>query len=51
MAPASVGPVKAMILSTRSDEIQRLILDLMDHGREDIRDRLEDFAQAHDIPL
>ncbi len=51
MAPASIGPVKAMILATRADEIQRYILDLMDHGREDIRARLEDFARAHDIPL
>jgi phosphotransferase system enzyme I (PtsP) len=51
MAPASIGPVKAMILATRADEIQRLVLDLMDHGREDIRARLADFARAHDIPL
>lgn len=51
MAPASIGPVKAMILATRADEIQRYVLDLMDHGREDIRARLKDFARAHDIPL
>jgi signal transduction protein with GAF and PtsI domain len=51
MAPASIGPVKAMILATRADEIQRLVLDLMDHGRQDIRPRLVDFARAHDIPL
>lgn len=51
MAPASIGPVKAMILSTRAEEIQRYILDLVNHGREDIRARLLDFARAHDIPL
>ncbi len=51
MAPASVGPVKAMILSLSAAEIQRYVLDLLDHGREDIRDRLKDFARAHDIPL
>jgi phosphotransferase system enzyme I (PtsP) len=51
MAPASIGPVKAMILKTSAAEIQRYILDLIDHGREDIRQRLADFARAHDIEL
>jgi len=51
MAPASVGPVKAMILSVGASEIQRYVLDLVEHGREDIRERLTDFARAHDIPL
>ncbi len=51
MAPASIGPVKAMILATNAEEIQRYVLDLMEHGREDIRERLIDFARAHDIPL
>ena len=51
MAPASIGPVKAMVLATTASEIQRYILDLMDHGREDIRQRLTDFARAHDIPI
>ena len=51
MAPASIGPVKAMILSVSAAEIQRYVLDLVEHGREDIRQRLTDFARAHDIPL
>jgi phosphotransferase system enzyme I (PtsP) len=51
MAPASVGPVKAMILATSATDIQRYVLDLVEHGREDIRQRLTDFARAHDIPL
>jgi phosphotransferase system enzyme I (PtsP) len=51
MAPASVGPVKAMILSVSAAEIQRYVLDLIEHNREDIRARLTDFANAHDIPL
>jgi phosphotransferase system enzyme I (PtsP) len=51
MGPASIGPVKAMILKTSAAEIQRYILDLIDHGREDIRQRLADFARAHDIEL
>lgn len=51
MAPASVGPVKAMILSVSAAEIQRYVLDLMDQDRDDIRQRLIDFARAHDIPL
>jgi len=51
MAPASIGPVKAMILATNAEEIQRYVLDLVEHGREDIRQRLADFARAHDIPV
>ncbi len=51
MAPASVGPVKAMILSVNAAEIQRIVLDLVDQGRNDIRERLIDFARAHDIPV
>jgi phosphotransferase system enzyme I (PtsP) len=51
MGPASVGPVKAMILQLAAAEIQRYVLDLVEHGREDIRERLGDFARAHDIPL
>jgi phosphotransferase system, enzyme I, PtsP len=51
MAPASIGPVKQMILSVSATEIQRYVLDLVEHGREDIRERLKDFANAHDIPL
>lgn len=51
MAPASIGPVKAMVLGVDANEISRYVLDLMDHGREDIRERLTDFARAHDIPV
>jgi phosphotransferase system enzyme I (PtsP) len=51
MAPASVGPIKDMILSVSATEIQRYVLDLIEHGREDIRERLTDFARAHDIPV
>lgn len=51
MAPACVGPVKAMILSLGAAEITRYMSDLIDQGREDIRVRLADFARAHDIPL
>jgi len=51
MAPACIGPVKAMILATSAADIQRYVLDLVEHGREDIRERLADFARAHDIPL
>jgi phosphotransferase system enzyme I (PtsP) len=51
MAPACVGPIKSMILAVSAAEIERYVLDLVDHGREDIRQRLTDFARAHDIPL
>jgi phosphotransferase system enzyme I (PtsP) len=51
MAPASVGPVKSMVLSVAAAEVQRYLLDLIEHNRTDIRQRLTDFAQAHDIPL
>jgi phosphotransferase system enzyme I (PtsP) len=51
MAPASVGPIKSMVLAVNAAQIERYVLDLLDHGREDIRKRLADFAHAHDIPL
>jgi phosphotransferase system enzyme I (PtsP) len=51
MAPASIGPVKAMVLGVDASEISRYVLDLMEHGRVDIRERLTDFAKAHDIPV
>jgi phosphotransferase system enzyme I (PtsP) len=51
MAPASIGPVKAMVLAANASKIQRYVLDLVEHGREDIRQRLADFARAHDIPI
>ena len=40
-----------MILAVSTAEIERYVLDLIDHGREDIRQRLTDFARAHDIHL
>lgn len=51
MAPASIGPVKAMILSLSATDIQRYVHDLVDQGRDDIRQRLQDFARAHDVQL
>jgi phosphotransferase system enzyme I (PtsP) len=51
MASASIGPVKAMVLRVDASEISRCLLDLVDQGRRDIRERLIDFARAYDVPV
>ncbi len=52
MAPASVGPVKAMILGLDAGKVARLIADEL--ARPDcrsVRPALADFAERHGIPI
>jgi phosphotransferase system enzyme I (PtsP) len=51
MAPASIGPVKTMILALNATDIQDFLLDLMDQGCTDIRRRLIEFARTNDVPV
>lgn len=51
MAPASMGPVKNMILSLDTGPLKDTLLPLLDAGEGDIRTALEDFAAEHHIPL
>lgn len=51
MAPASIGPVKTMILALNATDIQDFLLDLIDQGCADIRQRLIEFARTNDVPV
>ena len=53
MSPASIGPVKAMLLSTHVGEVRDFLLPLLERAddREPLRGRLQAFAEAKGIPL
>ncbi len=49
MAPASIGPVKTMILSLDAGRAAKLVDDLLKKGTTDIRERLDSFAKSEGI--
>ncbi len=51
MAPASIGPVKAMILSLHAGRVTKLLEELIRKGAHDIRDQLDAFARSEGIEL
>lgn len=51
MAPASVGPVKAMILSMDVGKVTDKVENLLKAGSENVRDELEKFAESQGIEL
>jgi phosphotransferase system, enzyme I, PtsP len=53
MSPASIGPVKAMILATDLAAATRLVKDLIEarDGARSIRDELHKFAGANRVPV
>ena len=51
MAPASVGPVKAMILSMDVGKVTDKVENLLKAGSENVRDELENFAESQGIEL
>jgi phosphotransferase system enzyme I (PtsP) len=53
MSAASIGPVKAMLLAMDLGKAEAFVLGLMDEvtGGHSLRDRLRQFAEAHDIPV
>ncbi|HZV21032.1 MAG TPA: phosphoenolpyruvate--protein phosphotransferase [Hyphomicrobiales bacterium] len=51
MAPASIGPVKAMVLSANARKIRQLVLDLLDRNCVNIRRELTEFAQKEKIDI
>lgn len=51
MAPASLGPVKDMILSLDLGRLSRRIAELIEAHPGSIRDALQDFAKENDIPI
>ncbi|MDR7145526.1 phosphoenolpyruvate--protein phosphotransferase [Rhizobium sp. BE258] len=53
MSPASIGPVKAMLLGLDVSALSKLMDEALDdkHGTESVRDILVRFASSHNIPL
>ena len=51
MAPASVGPVKSMILSRHARRLQRHLGALLKDGCSDIRGELQRFAEAEAVEI
>jgi phosphotransferase system enzyme I (PtsP) len=51
MAPASIGPVKTMILSLNAARATKLLDDLIKKGALDIREQLDAFAKSEGIEI
>ena len=53
MSPASIGPVKAMILSLNAGAVTHFVDDLLNlgDGASSLRDKLKSYAHAHGIPV
>jgi phosphotransferase system enzyme I (PtsP) len=53
MSPASIGPVKAMVLATNLGEAEDFVATLMKEatGGQSLRDKLRKFAKAKGIPV
>jgi phosphotransferase system enzyme I (PtsP) len=51
MAPSSVGPVKAMILSLDADKVAERISELLACGAPNMREELRSFAESRGISL
>jgi phosphotransferase system enzyme I (PtsP) len=53
MSPASIGPVKAMILSLDAGAVTRFVDDLLNlnDGASSLRDKLRSYAETHGIPV
>jgi phosphotransferase system enzyme I (PtsP) len=53
MSPASIGPVKAMILGLDLEQSRLFVASLMasDEGRHSLREHLRQFAAANGVPL
>lgn len=49
MAPASIGPVKTMILALNAGRAAKVVDDLLKKGTTDIRSRLDSFAKSEGI--
>jgi phosphotransferase system enzyme I (PtsP) len=51
MAPASIGPVKAMILSLHAGRLQRQMGEWLGSGTGSLRDRLRQFAESEGVEI
>jgi phosphotransferase system, enzyme I, PtsP len=51
MAPASIGPVKAMILSLNAEKITDCVDELLKDGSKDVRLQLQHFAEKESVEI
>jgi phosphotransferase system, enzyme I, PtsP len=51
MAPASIGPVKAMLLSANVKKLEQAVLELIETNNPNIRRELSEFAQQENIDI
>jgi phosphotransferase system enzyme I (PtsP) len=51
MAPASIGPVKAMVLSLNTKRLREALFELIDRNNSKIRQELAEFAQKENIDI
>ena len=51
MAPASIGPVKAMVLSANAKKLRQFMAELAGNGNGNIRRELAEFAQKENIDI
>lgn len=51
MAPASVGPVKAMVLSVNAKKLREAVMELVDKNSANIRRELADYAKKENIDI
>lgn len=51
MAPASIGPVKTMILSLSAIKTERVLDDLLKRGEQDIRGALARYAEENEVEV
>jgi phosphotransferase system, enzyme I, PtsP len=51
MAPASIGPVKAMILSLNAEKITDCVDELLKDGSKDVRQQLQQFAEKEGVEI
>jgi len=51
MSAAAIGPLKAMVLALDAEKLESYVLEWLESGNQSIRARLNDFAEANNIPL
>jgi phosphotransferase system enzyme I (PtsP) len=51
MAPASIGPVKAMVLSSNTKKLRQFVTELTGKNSSNIRRELAEFAQKENIDI
>ena len=51
MAPASIGPVKSMVLSANAKKLRQTVLELVDGNSRNMRRELAEYAQKENIDI